>query len=195
MSTKTINYYNANAAQFLGDTQNVDMSALYNQFLPLLPDAGRILDAGCGSGRDALAFKEQGFQVEAFDASEKMVQQAKKLLPKNEVKLATFLNYRSACSFDGIWACASLLHVPIAELPAVFRGLASLLKPKGVFYCSFKYGAAERHRNGREFTDLNEQRLHDVLEQTPLRVEKLWVTPDARPGRGSEKWLNAILTQ
>ncbi|RUO75334.1 class I SAM-dependent methyltransferase [Idiomarina seosinensis] len=193
MPNQTIRYYNDNAEQFLDDTLNVDMSVVYNQFLAMVPAGSRILDAGCGSGRDALAFSDQGFKVAAFDASEKMVEQAQKLLPNADIKRATFSDYSSDETFDAIWACASLLHVPEDELPGVLSHLSNFLAPEGVFYCSFKYGDEERHNQGRDFTDLNEERLHQAVQDTPLHVDALWVDADARPGRGDEQWLNAIL--
>lgn len=191
----TIDYYNRHAADFLADTLNVDMQALYDEFLPLLPNSGSILDLGCGSGRDTLAFVKQGFDVHAFDASEEMVKQARQLVPQAQISQADFSAYHTTEQFDGLWACASLLHVPTNELTQVFTRCASWLKPKGVFYCSFKYGEQATERNGRYFTDLTEASLEHHLQGTGLAVKKLWVTGDKRPGRAHEQWLNALLVK
>ena len=67
--TQTLDYYNRNADTFFQTTANVDMGPLYERFIKLVGDTGHILDAGCGSGRDAKAFKEMGYEVSAFDAS------------------------------------------------------------------------------------------------------------------------------
>jgi SAM-dependent methyltransferase len=72
VSASTTDYYNVNAEQFIGDTLSADMQVLYQPFLALLPTHAHILDAGYGSGRDSLAFLQMGYQVSAFDASEKM---------------------------------------------------------------------------------------------------------------------------
>jgi SAM-dependent methyltransferase len=98
--------------------------------------------------------------------------------------------------FDGIWASASLLHVPGAELPEAFRRLARALKPGGVWSLSFKYGTGERFESGRHFTYCNEERLAGLLGQVPcLRLERCWRSRDSRPNRQDEFWLNAILVR
>ncbi|MCH8500779.1 MAG: class I SAM-dependent methyltransferase [Aliidiomarina sp.] len=191
----SIDYYNENAKAFDADTADVDMSALYQEFLPLLPAGAHIVDAGCGSGRDAMAFQSQGFRVTAFDASEALITIACQRLGADLAVQATFLEFSVKEPVDAIWACASLLHVPFDDLPRTFQHLAHQLKPSGVFYCSFKYGDNESERGGRRFTNLNEALLAQVIESASLRVKKAWVTGDARPEREHEKWLNAILVK
>lgn len=77
---KTIDYYNNHADNFTASTFNVDMESLYRLFLAELPEGTRILDVGCGSGRDTLAFKNKGYQVHAIDYSEELVTRATQLL-------------------------------------------------------------------------------------------------------------------
>ena len=131
--TKTLNYYNQNAQSFSDSTLHVDMSALYAEFLPLIPKHGHILDAGCGSARDAMYFKQQGFTVSAFDASPELAKLASNYL-QQAVEVKTFQQLNCTNKYDGIWCCASLLHVPKAELPQVFLKLQNALKPNGVLY-------------------------------------------------------------
>ena len=88
-----------------------------------------------------------------------------------------------------------ILHVPNKDLPQTFSRLSELLKPDGIFYCSFKYGHAEQIRNGRFFTDMNEQTLKDSLLSTKLKIDETWISSDARPGREAEQWLNAVLVR
>lgn len=95
--------------------------------------------------------------------------------------------------FDGIWCCASLLHVPAAELPDVMRRLADALKPGGVWYVSFKYGDGEREVDGRRFTDMDEVRLRRLVRVVAeTEVIEVWITRDKRPLR-DEIWLNGVL--
>jgi 2-polyprenyl-3-methyl-5-hydroxy-6-metoxy-1,4-benzoquinol methylase len=191
--TKTLNYYNQHAQTFSDSTLNVDMSALYAEFLPLIPKHGHILDAGCGSARDAMYFKQQGFTVSAFDASPELAKLASNYL-RQAVEFKTFQQLNCTNKYDGIWCCASLLHVPKAELPQVFLKLQNALKPNGVLYVSFKYGTQERVHNGREFTDLNESALTALINShTKLKILKQWQTVDQRPERESEVWLNALI--
>lgn len=188
----TLKYYQDNAQTFFDGTVNVDMSSLYETFTKHLAPGARVLDAGCGSGRDAKAFLEMGYQVEAFDASSAMVELAREHtgLP---VQVKTFADVEWKEEFDGIWCCASLLHVPSAELPGVMRRLADALKPGGVWYVSFKYGDGEREVDGRRFTDMDEGRLRALLNTVAMiDVISLWATQDKRPLR-NEVWINGVL--
>jgi len=185
-------YYTRNAQQFIADTLDVDMQALYAPFLDALPASAHILDAGCGSGRDALAFQQLGHTLCAFDASAQMAAHASQLLGQH-VPIRCFTEVEEVERYDGIWACASLLHVPESELADVFQRLWRALKPGGVLYCSFKYGQGERLHNERQFTDADEQRLAAWTQPLPgLARSHCWTTADQRPGR-SEHWLNALL--
>lgn len=187
-----LQYYQTHAHAFYHSTINVDMQSLYGHFLPLIKTGGAILDAGCGPGRDSLAFIEQGFDIEAFDASDELAKLATKLIGK-EVSVKTFQTYQTTTIFDGIWACASLLHVPFVELSDIMQRLSERLKAEGVFYCSFKYGNEEIERSGRRFTNLNENRFEQLIKGLPLQIEKQWITGDLREGRESQKWLNVIM--
>jgi len=187
-----MNYYNLNAQAFFDGTINVDMVCLYNEFIPLIEKSSFILDAGCGSGRDSKAFKTLGFRVHAIDASQELAKLAEQQI-KQSVQVTTFQKFDSRVQFDAIWACASLLHVPMIDLSVTFKRLADSLKAKGVFYCSFKYGDDEVQSNGRKFTNLNESLLQQVISGSFLKISKTWCTSDLRKGREQEKWLNAIL--
>lgn len=108
---RTLDYYNENAEAFFQNTACADMRHLYKRFLPLIPAGGRILDLGCGSGRDSRYFIEQGFQVTAADGSEALCRLASRYIGQ-EVLCMDFRDLAFKNCFDGVWACASLLHVP-----------------------------------------------------------------------------------
>lgn len=186
----TIGYYDGNAVGFVTGTVNVEFGALQHEFVRRLPEGGRILDLGCGSGRDSLVFLKAGFAVDAVDGSAQMVRAASELtgLP---VVHALFADYEPEGLHDGIWACSSLLHVPAAELANVIAKYARALVPGGLFYLSFKLGNHDGMRNGRWFTDFDEPAFRNLVAEIPeLRIERIDVTSDVRPGRGNEKWLN-----
>lgn len=187
-------YYQQNAQRFYDDTVDVDMSALYAPFLAHLPPGARILDAGCGSGRDTKAFSERGYEVEAFDASPALATRARQLTGKS-VEVMRFRELNTVEKYDGIWCCASLLHVPENELSDVMARLARALKPGGVWYLSFKYGRGERVKDGRRFTDMDEALLRKIVAGVGVEIEKVWLTGDARPGREAERWLNGFLVR
>ncbi|MFU0873080.1 class I SAM-dependent methyltransferase [Kluyvera sichuanensis] len=188
----TLEYYQHHADDFFNSTVNVDMGSLYTPFLERIPKGGRILDAGCGSGRDSKAFLQQGYRVEAFDATAEMAKLASQHTGLS-VKQMTFSDVDTVNRYDGIWCCASLLHVSAAELPDAMAKLARALKPGGIWYVSFKYGDGERVKDGRRFTDLNEQGLNTLLAGLAgITLVGHWITEDKRPDR-SEMWLNALL--
>lgn len=173
------------------------MSALRDRFLALLPqapgDTVRILDAGAGSGRDARAFRRAGYQVAAFDASPTMVEAATDFaeLPVRQMRFEDFAWYHP---FEGIWACASLLHVARVTLPDVIQRLADHLVKDGILYASFKFGTGDRQKDGRHFTDMTEESLSALLDECPaLRQVELWRTNDRRPDKKEDIWLNAFL--
>ena len=188
---KTKDYYNNNAQEFVNSTFMVDMQSLYQPFLNLLPDFGRILDLGCGSGRDALAFKNMGYQIEAMDYSAELVKQASDLAGI-EVRLQSFYDLDEIDTYDGIWACASLLHCERHRLVDVLQRMIQSLKANGVIYMSFKYGDQDREKDGREFTDLNEQQAGELLDHfNQVSLAKQWISIDKRPDR-TEQWLNLL---
>lgn len=190
----TTNWYDDNAQGFAERTRTLDLGHLYERFLGHVTPSGTILDAGCGSGRDSKAFLERGFDVTAIDASASMAALAARHIGR-PVAHMRFQDVVWEDTFDGIWACASLLHVPKNELPPVFGKLERALKPGGAWYASFKLGRGERvdAATGRHFIDLTEVELRELLGLLPaLRVLELWVDADDRPGYDT-KWLNMLV--
>lgn len=190
---KTLEYYNRNAREFAEGTSGVDFSGIQNRFLSHLPEGALILDFGCGSGRDTRYFLGKGFRVEAADGSEELCRLAS-VYTGIPVKQMLFQELEETEKYDGIWACASILHLRRDELPEVFMKICRALKKDGILYVSFKYGEFEGERNDRYFTDLTEETAEELLESVPeLKIKERWVTGDVRAGRGAEKWLNMIL--
>ena len=190
--SETIRYYDEHADEFVRGTVSVDMEPLHGLFLAMLPETGTILDAGCGSGRDSKIFLDRGYSVTAIDASEKMVEATANLTGLVARRLQ-FQQMEFDNKFDGIWACASLLHVPRAEIDTILNAFARALRPNGVCYLSFKEGDGERVQDGRLFTDFTESGLKAVLAHcSELEVVRIWTTQDARPDR-ADQWVNALV--
>lgn len=188
----SIDYYNKYAAKEFEETVNQDMEEIRKEFLALLEEGDTILDLGCGSGRDSLAFYELGYDVTPADASEEMCQLAE-IHTGLEVLLMTFEEMDFDNVFDGIWACASLLHVPKKELSDILTKIAKALKDKGILYMSFKLGDFEGFRGERYFCDYTEDSITEALKDNGrLENVRLWETKDVRSGHSDEKWLNVL---
>ena len=189
----TLSYYNKNAIQFISDTIDVTFTEIQDIFLDYLPRGGKILDFGCGSGRDTKYFLSKGYDVDAIDGSEELC----KIASEHTgicVKQMLFEELETTCEYDGIWACASILHVEKIHLPDVIQRIATATKTNGTVYLSFKYGDFEGVKNGRYFTYLTEKSFEELIQNIPiLTIDKLWISKDVRAGRGDEQWLNLIL--
>ena len=192
-TNNTLAYYDTNAHRFTSDTLDVEFSDIQDSFLAQLKPGALILDFGCGSGRDSRYFLQKGYQVEACDGSEEMVKAATRNagIP---VKRMLFSELDEKDRYDGIFACASILHVPSKELPDIITRMKKAVKAGGILYVSFKYGTFEGIRNGRYFTDQTEESLQAILDEVGgLEIIRTGITSDARPGREDEKWLNVLL--
>ena len=189
----TLDYYNKNSEEYFNSTLNVDMTNTYKEFLKLVPEGGKILDLGCGSGRDSMNFIKLGYEVTAVDGSKELAKRASVLLGK-EVIVSTFEELELKEKFHGIWACASLLHIKREDLKIVLNNLYNNLEDNGVFYMSFKYGEKEyvddKNRYFNCFTD--ESIISFINENTKYNILGLYITED-KLGRVNEvKWLNLI---
>ncbi|UCH26306.1 MAG: class I SAM-dependent methyltransferase [Trueperaceae bacterium] len=192
-SDSTLGFYEENAQDFFDRTFDLDLSHLYSPFLERLPKGAHILDAGCGSGRDSKAFLDKGYRVTGMDATEAMVELSRRVtgLP---IVHQSFQEMSWEEAFDGIWASATLLHVPKSEMPSVFRRFERALKPGGIWYLSFKHGDGEREKDGRHFSDYTDAGLLELLEGFPgLRAITTWQTPSVDPNRQEQIWLNGLL--
>ncbi|MGR0278838.1 class I SAM-dependent methyltransferase [Marinomonas dokdonensis] len=190
LKNSTALYYDTFAKDFAEGTVHADMSALYERFLPLIPEGAYILDAGCGSGRDTKHFQSLGHRVLAFDASPELARLASEYL-QTDVLVKTFQTLDESNRFDAAWCCASLLHVPKSELSDAILKLHRALKLGGILYMSFKYGDQERLKEGRFFCDQNEGTIVDYLDG--FDVQDMWVSGDVRQNRNAEQWLNVLV--
>ena len=193
MKTKTIEYYNENVSKFVNDTQDVVFCATQDLFLSYLNEGDSILDLGCGSGRDTKYFLSKGYKVDATDGSEEICKVASDYTGIN-VKCLLFNELDEIDKYDGIWACASILHLDRDDLIDVFHRIARALKDNGILYTSFKYSEFEGMRNGRYFTYFTIESFNEFQTNIPdFIIEKIWITNDVRIGREDEKWLNLIM--
>ncbi len=166
----TIHYYDKNSESYYQEW-NKKFVENYNfdvpdVFLKYLKPGAFILDLGCGSGRDSAYFKKQGYQVKAVDGSKKMCEIASKVLGE-KVEQLNFLDLSYHQEFDGIFACASFLHLNDEDLLICLRKVTQALKADGILYISFKYGESPRIKDGRFFNDMTEERFFQICSQVP----------------------------
>lgn len=187
----SLDYYERYANAYYENTVEWSMEEVLNRFIELLPENAEVLDLGCGSGRDTVALEEAGCYVTPMDGSMEMCRLAE-IQTNKEVLHMTFAEMDFDEVFDGIWACASLLHVHSDDMDDIMRRVRDALVPGGVLYMSFHYGEQEEYRNGRLFCDYTEKTIRRVLDrQENVEVLDIWVTEDAG-GREGNKWLNVL---
>ena len=191
--TKTLEYYNQCAKDYNELTLNIEFEHKREMLLKYLKPGAHILDLGCGSGRDSKAFLQKGYQVTALDGSKELCKIASENIGQ-EVICQLFDELEETNTYDGVWACASLLHLPTDELKKVIQKVEQSLKKGGYFYASFKYGEFEGERDGRYFNDFTEESFKNLLAEFPnLKIQEVEVTTDVIPGRENVSWLNLIM--
>lgn len=193
-SFNAIAFYDKHAEQYFESTVSLDMRAIYDRFLKELVPGAHILDAGCGSGRDTKAFLDRGYRVTAIDASPRLAQLAT-TFSGHACEVLTFQEMEFREEFDGIWACASLLHVPKCEMFDVMPRFIRALKPGGVFYISLQEGVGgDPVEDGRFFSYYTADSFRELLSLYPaLREIAFWKTDEVRSPKHCEPWLNFLL--
>lgn len=192
MNDKTLDYYNQNANTFFEGTVSVNFREVQDKFLKILPGK-KILDFGCGSGRDTKYFLDNGYDVIAIDGSIELCKKASEYTGI-EVKHMLFQELNEKDTYDGIWACSSILHLNKEELKPVLLKMIDALKKQGIIYTSFKYGDFEGERNGRYFSNFTIESFKEYVQDiSTIQIEEYWLSGDVRKGREDEMWLNLIL--
>ena len=186
------NYYESNAERYAAETFSADMSEQYQRFLPLLKKGAKILDVGSGSGRDVCYFQRQGYQATALEPSKNLCREIRKVF-SGEIVCSDIQNYRPTERYDGIWACASLIHLQEEEVLQFFERIDRYLNDDGIVYASGKNGIQTgKAEDGRYFLEFTEQLVEKILKvNEQLELEQLWYTEDVN-GRKGFRWMNVI---
>lgn len=191
----SIDYYNRYAVPYYEETVDASMEEVMKPFVEPLSEESEnaeVLDLGCGSGRDTLLLEEYGFYVTPMDGSEEMCKLAEVNTDK-EVLQMTYDEMEFDDVFDGIWACASLIHLTEDEMRKVMKKLVQALKENGVLYFSVHRGDRDGIYHGRYFHDYNRRELQSLMEEYPeLEVVDIWTTQDVRSEKSDKLWLNVL---
>ncbi len=192
----TIDYYNNNSIKYkelwLDDFNNNYNFEIPDMFLSYLKFNSKILDLGCGTGRDSKYFFTKGYDVTSIDGSSEMCKIASDLL-KKEVKQINFLDIDYKNVFDGIFACASLLHLSSDDLLIVLKKISIALKENGILYTCFKYGDNTRVDSGRFYNDMTDEKFNNILNNIEnLKIIKSWIT---KQYKSDIKFINFIIVK
>ena len=188
---KTIDTYNKIAPLYAKYNSNKLFQFQIAKLISFLPDKGNVLDAGCGSGRDSLYFKEEGINVISIDLSDGMIEEAKKNnvdVIKVDLLSMSFDNNE----FSGVWCMATLINIPKSEAPKLIKDFHKILKPDGILYVAVKYGNTECMIEREKYNNLplynafySKEELEKLLKENDFEIiESIVSTED-----DSTKWI------
>lgn len=190
MKNKTIDYYNNNAAEYANTTLNLNIKEKYDEFTKNIKFGGKIMDVGCGSGRDLIEFKNRGYDVIGIDYSIELVKIAQKN-SKSEVYHKDFNEINWINEFDGVWCMAALLHLKKEDLIDVLNRIAVSMKKDASFYCSFKHGEGELFdNNDRFFSYYSKEDLQKIFNDVKFFKDIKIESSIDKLGRIDTKWID-----
>lgn len=201
----TIDWYNKNAAQYIDTGKNLVNTALLERFMQRLKPGARVLDAGCAGGRDSRIFKDHGFEPIGIDLSHEFIEQAKKNHPDIEFVEGDMRDMPFADNyFAGIWANASLVHLPeIKDVRRVLLEFYRVLQPGGVVHISVKEQLDE-HKTAKKahvfsgefrrfFRFYTKDELEGYLREAGFKIVSLENEQDGKSTRSDVKWIVALV--
>ncbi|MFD2207547.1 class I SAM-dependent methyltransferase [Kiloniella antarctica] len=190
----TLRYYAKNAEEYAKREPDKDFLIKRASFISRFLPGNKILELGCGGGHDALTFMESGFNVTLLDGSTELAALAEKRTER-EVLVKDFSEIEFHNEFDGVWASASLLHVPSDNLAKIFDLIANSLKRGGGLTASFKEKDQDWvDKFGRKFCGMDVEKLKFLLKNSGFQVEKI----ETIDGFGSDNkptrwiWVDAL---
>jgi len=163
---QAINTYNKIASIYAKYTYEKLLQFQLTKFISLLPGK-KVLDAGCGSGRDVSYFLEEGLDAMGIDLSEGMIEEAKKRVKKGNFKIMNFLDLKfKDKTFDGIWSMAGFLHTSREDLKKALKEFYRVLKEEGILYIAVVEGEGEREIKKKKYQ--NEPRTYVFYKKEEL---------------------------
>lgn len=190
----TDRFYEDHAVEYFSWTFGAQTQFVLDRFLSHLPAKASILDAGCGSGRDLKFFLSRGHCALGIDASTALVQMAAEYSGA-PCEVARIESISHEERFDGIWACASLLHLPRDVFRPALRCLNRALKRGGKLFMAVQEGQGEAILpDGRLYVYYSEDDIRTSLDAAGLAVDELWTSQNSVEAVHQPVWINVIAT-
>lgn len=186
-------HYNRQASAYYENTVDLDMTKILERFTKLLPESSTVLDLGCGSGRDSLYFIEKGYDVTSLDGASELCELAQIHIGQ-DVLCMNYEDIDFKEVFDGVWACASLVHISREDMDFILDKITDSLKADGVLYMSFKYGEYSGMKDGIYYTEYKTKMIRELINShNNLELIDIFKTNDVRPEREEQEWINVFL--
>lgn len=200
MTDSTLAYYTTHCKDLVRRYESADVRDLHALLADSFPPGARLLELGCGSGRDAAFMLTRGFDVIASDAVQEMIDAAAASHPALEGRLCRICLPRDLSSslgpFDGVYAIATFMHLARPAIQEVFSGIRRVLVPNGRLFFSVPLHrddvtADELDAKGRLFTAMTRAGWTGICRQTGFDIISVTVSSDGL-GRESFAWLNCL---
>jgi len=199
----TINWYNKNAKKYDTESvQNVKPIEQIDEFIKLIPKDSKVLDAGCGPGRDTKLITDRGVSVMGIDLSTELIKIARKKYPNIKFIVGNFLNLPFPIDhFGGVWAHASLIHFETVEdVVKALKEFYRVLTPGGILHLFVREKTANKKfdivsdvlsKYNRLFQYFTKEEIEDYLKKVGFKVTKLVECYDPA-GRSDVKWILSL---
>ncbi|MEM6989347.1 MAG: class I SAM-dependent methyltransferase [Myxococcota bacterium] len=190
----TLGHYNARAQSFWEGTRDHDVRENRAALLRGIESEGpfRILDLGCGPGRDLIAFRDAGHVAVGVDGAVRFCEMARELSGCDVLHQDMLALNLPPASFDGVFANASLFHVPSQELPRVLTELREALRPRGVLFASNPRGDNDEGWNGARYGAYHDlPRWREYMAAARFEEVEHYYRPPGRP-RHEQPWLASV---
>ena len=197
----TLSYYEENASTLSHRYESADVTTLQQTLLKTFMPKSKLLEIGCGSGRDANFMLEHSYNLTAIDGSPKMIEEAKTLHPALAPHLSTMqlphdLDFEAE-SFDGVYSIATLMHLTQEEIVLTIQNIYTLLKPKGKFLFSVSIARDDTDQNSRDqhqrlFSSFSQKEWVTICKNFGFKHLHTEVTTDGL-GRSGVVWLTCVV--
>lgn len=175
---KTIEAFNKFAEQYSDFSFLNLLQYELNRFIALMPQNGKILDVGCGSGRDVQYFLDYNLEPIGVDASEKLIQEAQKRVPDGSFEKMDMLDLKfEQRTFDGVWALDSISYIEKKIIPKLLKEFNKVLKPNGILFVSVRLGEGEKlishEKVGKEEIFIcfyNQQEIEELVKEADFEI-------------------------